>query len=256
MKQKKTVLNLYVIVSLLMAIFSGLALAHPEDEFCGDADMDPLLCAQLEALDRPAEKVSDYPLPDKTLNRSLFDTGLLYVKLGVEHIVPMGLDHLLFVLALLLSSSRLKSLIVNISLFTLAHSITLIMGVLGVIVLQGLWVEVAIALSIVFVAVENLLFSSLKRWRFVVVFGFGLLHGLGFAGALSEIGIPGDHYVSALLGFNVGVEIGQLGFALLVFVFLYPFMKKTWYKKLIVTPISLMIALVGLYWAIERIMGI
>jgi len=176
------------------------ASAHPEDELCVGGEMDPLLCAQLSELDRPASGSAGSELPEIKIDRSPIDTGLLYTKLGVEHILPMGLDHLAFVLALLLSATALKPLLVQISLFTLAHSVTLILGVLDILVLQSKWVEVAIAASIVFVALENIFIRSLKPWRMLIIFCFGLLHGLGFAGALAELGIPNKHYVSALVG--------------------------------------------------------
>ena len=238
---------------LLLLLFSALAFAHPEDEFCNDAEMDPLLCAQLAAMDRPANADSNYVLPEIKLDRSPLETALLYTKLGVEHILPMGLDHLAFVLALLLSSSAFRPLLIQISLFTLAHSVTLALGVLGILVLEGTWVEVAIAFSIVFVAVENIFLKSLKFWRPLIVFCFGLLHGLGFAGALSELGIPDDHFVSALVGFNLGVEIGQLSFALVVFLALAKFIKRSWYKQFIVIPGSLLVAALGCFWVVERL---
>lgn len=241
-----------VITLLSLLLFSALVFGHPEDEFCSDADMDPLLCAQLEELDRAATS-SNSSLPEIKLDRSPLETAWLYTKLGVDHILPMGLDHLAFVLALLLSSSAFRPLLIQISLFTLAHSVTLVLGVLGILVLQGTWVEVAIAFSIVFVAVENIFIKSLKYWRSLIVFCFGLLHGLGFAGALSELGIPDDHFISALVGFNIGVEIGQISFAIVVFLMLYKFLEKEWYNRFIVVPGSLMVALLGSYWVVERL---
>ena len=238
---------------IILLLLYTLSLAHPEDEFCVDTEMDPLLCAQLSELDRSTES-GTYSLPTIELDRPPTDTFLLYTKLGIEHIIPMGLDHLAFVLALLLSSSALRPLFIQISLFTLAHSITLILSVMGILVLQGVWIEVAIAFSIVFVAVENIFIKSPKPWRWLIIFCFGLLHGLGFAGALGELGIPQQHFISALLGFNLGVEIGQLGFALLVFLILYRFLKRAWYFRYVVVPGSLMIASVGSYWVIERLL--
>lgn len=240
-----------IFFSLLLIVFCAQVSAHPEDEFCLDTEMDPLLCAQLAELDRPAAANSS--LPEIKLDRSPIETAMLYTKLGVEHILPMGLDHLAFVLALLLSSSAFRPLLIQISLFTLAHSVTLVLGVLGILVLQGTWVEVAIAFSIVFVAVENIFIKSLKYWRSLLVFCFGLLHGLGFAGALSELGIPNEHFVSALVGFNIGVEIGQISFALIVFLILFKFLKKAWYQQFIVIPGSLIVAMLGSYWVFERI---
>lgn len=243
-----------VLVSVLFSIFFATkSFAHPEDEFCNDVQMDPQLCAQLSELDRPANASGGYVLPEIHLDRSIFDTATLYAKLGFEHILPMGLDHLAFVLALILASSALKPLIIQISLFTLAHSITLILSVMGIITLEGIWIEVAIAASIVFVAIENIFIQTIKLWRALIVFCFGLLHGLGFAGALSDLGVPDNHFFSALVGFNVGVELGQLTFALIVYLLLFKFIKKEWYKSFIVIPGSLAIAAIGLYWVIERL---
>ncbi len=229
--------------------------SHPEDDFCQEAEMDPMLCAQLAELDRASNTIEGEGLPEIELDRSPFSTFVLYTQLGVEHIIPMGLDHLAFVLALLLSAATFRQLIIQISLFTLAHSVTLILSVMGVIVLQGIWIEVAIAFSIAFVAFENIFMKQTAGMRrYALVFAFGLLHGLGFAGALSDLGIPGGHFFSALLGFNLGVEIGQLGFATVVFLLLFKFMKKTKYRSLVVVPGSLMIGALGCYWVIERMM--
>lgn len=246
---------LLIIFSILIAtLLTTKSFAHPEDEFCNDVQMDPQLCAQLSKLDRPAtNSTGEYLLPEINLDRSIFDTATLYTKLGFEHILPIGLDHLAFVLALILASSALKPLIIQISLFTLAHSITLILSVMGIITLEGTWIEVAIAASIVFVAIENIFIKTVRFWRALIVFGFGLLHGLGFAGALSELGIPDNHFFSALVGFNIGVELGQLTFAFAVYLLLFKCMKKDWYKPFIVIPGSLAIAGLGLYWVIERL---
>lgn len=215
--------------------------------------MDPMLCSQLAELDRPGKNNSPYQLVEIKLDRSPLDTGLLYTKLGVEHIIPMGLDHLAFVLALVLSARTFKKLAIQITLFTIAHSVTLILSVMGVLVLEGRWIEVAIALSIAFVAFENIFLNTIKPWRYLVVFGFGLLHGLGFAGALSELGIPDEHFFSALIGFNIGVEIGQLGFALVMFLLLYHFSNKPWYRNRVTIPGSLFVGVLGMYWVIERL---
>ncbi|KMK67158.1 HupE/UreJ family protein [Puniceibacterium sp. IMCC21224] len=139
-------------------------------------------------------------------------TGALlgYIPVGFDHIVPLGLDHILFVLGLFFLSTRLGPLLWQVSAFTLAHTVTLALGALGLVTLPGNIVEPLIAASIVFVAVENILTSGLSRWRPMVVFVFGLLHGLGFASVLGEFGLPEAQFIPALLGFNIGVEIGQL----------------------------------------------
>ncbi len=140
-----------------------------------------------------------------------------YVPVGFEHIVPMGLDHILFVLGLFFLSTRLGPLLWQVSAFTLAHTVTLALGALGYVNIPGSIVEPIIAASIVYVAVENIVSDRLHRWRPAVIFAFGLLHGLGFASVLGEFGLPANQFVPALIGFNVGVEIGQLSVIALAF---------------------------------------
>ncbi|MFZ5961685.1 HupE/UreJ family protein [Thalassococcus sp. BH17M4-6] len=139
-----------------------------------------------------------------------WDAFLSYIPVGFEHIVPMGLDHILFVLGLFFLSTRLGPLLWQISAFTLAHTVTLALGALGYVSIPASIVEPIIAASIVFVAVENITSRGLSKWRPVVVFVFGLLHGLGFASVLGEFGLPQGQFIPALVGFNVGVEVGQL----------------------------------------------
>lgn len=139
-----------------------------------------------------------------------FETFLNYIPTGFDHIVPKGLDHILFVLGLFFLSSRWSSLLWQISAFTLAHTLTLAAASLGYIVVPGSIVEPLIALSIVYVAIENIYSDGLSRTRPFVIFGFGLLHGLGFASVLAEFGLPEGTFIPALIGFNVGVEVGQL----------------------------------------------
>lgn len=242
----------YLLLIILWTI-STWALSHPEDEFCEDAQMDPLLCAQLAELDRPDNNQLSDQLPIIELDRSPVETAVLYTNQGILHIIPMGLDHLAFVLALVLSATTLRNLVIQISLFTLAHSVTLILSVIGVIVLQGVWIEVAIAFSIAFVAFENILLKSPNHWRSIMVFCFGLLHGLGFAGALNELGIPNEHFISALVGFNLGVEIAQVGFAMLIYMIFNQFKHKKWYRTHVTIPGSLMIGALGCFWVIDRL---
>ncbi len=137
-------------------------------------------------------------------------TFLNYIPVGFDHIVPLGLDHILFVLGLFFLSTRMGPLLWQVSAFTLAHTITLALAALGYVTVPGSIVEPLIALSIVYVAVENLFTDGLSRWRPFIIFGFGLLHGLGFASVLAEFGLPDGTFVPALIGFNIGVEIGQL----------------------------------------------
>ncbi|MFW2544438.1 HupE/UreJ family protein [Primorskyibacter sp. 2E107] len=140
-----------------------------------------------------------------------------YVPVGFDHILPKGLDHILFVLGLFFLSTHLRPLIWQISAFTLAHTVTLALGALGYVNIPGSIVEPIIAASIVYVAVENIVSDKLHRWRPLVIFVFGLLHGLGFASVLGEFGLPQDQFVPALIGFNVGVEVGQLTVIALAF---------------------------------------
>ncbi len=176
-----------------------------------------------------------------------------YAVLGFEHILPLGLDHILFVLGLYLLSPRWQPLLWQVTMFTLAHSITLALSSLQIVSLPAEIVEPLIALSIVVVAVENLLTTEMHRWRLPLVFGFGLLHGLGFAGVLGELGLPQDEFLTALVTFNVGVECGQLTVIGLAALAVGWFRQQSWYRWAIVQPISAGIALVGLYWTVERI---
>lgn len=183
-----------------------------------------------------------------------FATLLEYVALGFTHILPKGLDHILFVLGLFFLSPQLRPLLVQVTAFTVAHSITLALGLYGVVSVSPKIVEPLIALSIVFVAVENLLTTSLTPWRPFVVFGFGLLHGLGFAEVLQELGLPPSQYVTGLLGFNIGVELGQLAVIGLAFMATtYWFGERSWYRARIVWPACALIALAGMFWTVERI---
>ncbi|NJL28750.1 MAG: HupE/UreJ family protein, partial [Thermoanaerobaculia bacterium] len=178
-----------------------------------------------------------------------------YLILGFWHILPEGLDHILFVLGLFLLSTRLAPLLWQVSAFTLAHTVTLALSTFGLVQLSPAIVEPLIALSIAYVAVENTLVSELKPWRPAVVFLFGLLHGLGFAGVLSELGLPDGEYLTALLTFNAGVELGQLAVILLALLVVGAFRDKPWYRKRIVIPCSAVIAAVGLFWAVQRVLG-
>ncbi len=140
-----------------------------------------------------------------------------YIPVGFDHIVPKGLDHILFVLGLFFLAARFRPLIIQISLFTLAHTITLALAALGYVNISGAIVEPLIAASIVFVAVENVFARGISRWRPFIIFGFGLLHGLGFASVLAEFGLPDESFVPALIGFNIGVEVGQLAVVTVMF---------------------------------------
>jgi hydrogenase/urease accessory protein HupE len=186
--------------------------------------------------------------------------ALTYIMLGVEHIL-LGIDHLLFVLALLMIVANFKKLVATITAFTVAHSITLALAALGFVSMPGPPVEAIIALSIVFVAAEIVrgrqgIAVLTARVPWIVAFTFGLLHGFGFAGALSEIGLPQSAIPLALFSFNVGVEIGQLLFVSGVVV-LYSIGKRiqpvppAWAWRV---P-TYTIGGVAAFWTIDRIAG-
>lgn len=176
-----------------------------------------------------------------------------YLKLGFTHILPEGTDHILFVLGLFLLSCRIKPLLWQVTAFTLAHSITLGLAMYGVIRLPSVVVEPLIALSIAFVAVENICTSELKPWRPAVVFGFGLIHGLGFSSVLLSLGLPRAQFLPALLAFNAGVELGQLTVISAAFFCVGWCCRREWYRSVIVIPASTLIAVTGLFWAVQRI---
>ena len=180
-----------------------------------------------------------------------------YLKLGVLHIIPEGTDHILFVVGLCLLSTRIKTILWQATAFTVAHSITLALSMRSVIVAPGAVVEPIIALSILFVAVENILLSELRPWRILVLFAFGLIHGMGFASALNEIGLPRNKFFTSILSFNAGVELGQIVVIAAMFgLIIFPFGQKPWYKKRVVYPLSACIALVAAYWTVQRILQI
>jgi hypothetical protein len=184
-------------------------------------------------------------------------TAAEYVGLGFTHIVPKGLDHILFVVGLFLLGTRWRPLLLQVTLFTIAHSVTLGLSMLGIVSLPPSIVEPLIAFSIACVAVENLFTTELSRWRGALVFLFGLLHGLGFAGVLGELGMPPGQFGLALVSFNVGVELGQLAVIALAALAVgwWRVSNLERYRRWVVVPVSLAIALVGLYWTATRALG-
>jgi uncharacterized membrane protein len=177
-----------------------------------------------------------------------------YLKLGFQHIIPNGPDHILFITSLCLLSTKIKTIVWQATAFTIAHTITLALSMKNIIVAPPALVEPIIALSICFVAVENLLLTELKFWRVLIVFSFGLIHGMGFASALNEIGLPRNQFFTSILSFNAGVEIGQLYIILFMFsTIIYFFGKKPWYRQMVVYPFSVIIALIAAYWTLQRL---
>ena len=175
---------------------------------------------------------------------------------GFAHIIPKGLDHILFVLGLFLFSLAWRPLLAQVTLFTLAHTVTLGLATLGFFKIPPTHmslVEALIAVSIVYVALENVVRPKLGWWRLLVVFGFGLLHGLGFASVLGDLGLAESRFILSLIAFNVGVEFGQLAIIVCAYIILtLPFGQSEAYRRFIVIPGSLSIALVGLWWTLER----
>lgn len=224
-----------------------------------DTGLDVLV--RVERLDGSEQLARILPVePQFTLKPSLgpWEVALTYTVIGIEHIL-LGFDHLLFVLALLMIVSGTKRLLITVTAFTVAHSITLALATLGYVQLPGPPVEAIIALSIVFVASEILhvrqgrqSLTARKPW--LVAFTFGLLHGLGFAGALAEVGLPQNAIPLALLFFNVGVEIGQLLFIAAVLVVIH-LAKKYFNKTILLKAPALVAYAIGVtasFWVIER----
>ena len=257
----------FVCLAFLSAVFAliGTAQAHPADELCGiGSGLDPELCEalyevdaerKLDALaalqaDRQGEPSTEELL--ERMDRTLLENTGYFIVNGVRHILPGGTDHILFVLALFFAVRRFRPLALQISLFTLAHSVTLGFAAAGLVNVSPDIVEPLIALSIGLVAVENIFFRQATRWRPLIVFAFGLFHGLGFAGFFLEQDLPEGLFWSSLIGFNIGVEIGQISVVLIAYLLLRWFFRTNWYTNVIATPASILIALIGFWWAFER----
>ena len=178
-----------------------------------------------------------------------------YTKLGYRHIMPYGADHALFVLGLFLLSPRVKSVLWQITAFTIAHSLTLTLATLHLVTIPPRVVEPAIALTIAFVGVENLLTTKVHPWRVAVAFLFGLVHGLGFASGLMEIGLPTGQLAAGLIAFNVGVEGGHLTVLLAAFLVLGWWRDRPWYRTRVAMPLSMVIAVIAVFWMLRRMLG-
>lgn len=176
-----------------------------------------------------------------------------YLHLGFRHIVPQGLDHMLFVLALFFLGLEWRKLIAQTTVFTIAHATTLFLSRYGVISLPGKYVEPLIAFSIACIALENIWRPKLGPARLALVFAFGLVHGLGFAGSLAEVEFPRDQFLMALLGFNLGVDFGQLFVLALAFLAVGGFRHKPWFRARVMIPCCAAIAATGLFWTVQRI---
>jgi len=200
-----------------------------------------------------------FSLTEVFTQQTTFEVLSTYIVSGFEHILPKGLDHILFILGIFLLSSRIRPLLWQVTMFTIAHTITLGLSMNGYIELPANIVEPLIALSIAFIGIENILSPKLHNSRLLVVFLFGLLHGMGFASVLSDFGMPENDFALALISFNVGVEIAQVAIILLAyFVLAYWFRHRLaneqQYRQIVVIPGSLFIAVIGLYWTYDRIL--
>ena len=179
--------------------------------------------------------------------------SLTWLVVGIQHIIPMGFDHMVFILGLFFLSTKLSSLLLQVTAFTLAHSVTLGLTTLGYIAAPTHFVEPLIAASILYVAIDNLYSRHVAKWRLLVVTAFGLLHGLGFASALSELAMPEGSVLPALLLFNLGVEIGQITVLLTAYLVFGWLQRWPLYRQRVAEPASMTIACLGLYWLIKRL---
>jgi hydrogenase/urease accessory protein HupE len=201
--------------------------------------------------DTPSQSFS---LEEIFTRRPVTEVVFSYISIGFEHIVPKGTDHILFIVGIFLLSTRLKPLLWQVTMFTVAHTLTLALSMKDIVSLPANIVEPLIALSIAYVGIENIFAHSLHKSRLVLVFLFGLLHGLGFAGVLSDFGMPPNAFATALISFNVGVELGQITVILLAYLVVgIWFRHKSWYHQRITVPGSLIISIIGLYWTYDRI---
>jgi len=195
-----------------------------------------------------------FPLDELFTRLPVHEVVLNYISIGFDHILPRGTDHILFIVGIFLLSVQLRPLLWQVTMFTIAHTITLGLAMTGYLDIPERIVQPLIALSIAWIGIENVFLPHLSRHRLAIVFAFGLLHGIGFADALAEFGMPDGAFMTALISFNIGVELGQvaiIGLCLLAFGLW--FRNRGWYRTLFVIPASLFIAAVGLFWTFDRL---
>ncbi len=199
---------------------------------------------------QPAERSS---LISQQTRSSSLSTTIEYLVLGIEHIVPKGLDHILFIIGIFFYAIKFKPLLLQVTMFTVAHSITLILASFDLIFIPATIVEPLIALSISYVAIENIFQKRSTLLRYLIIFIFGLIHGLGFAFVLGDIGLNTSQLVLSLISFNIGVEIAQIAIIILAsIIFIIP-SRQSWYRTFLQIPVSILISMIGLYWFIERV---
>jgi hydrogenase/urease accessory protein HupE len=239
---------------LVSSLFEKLPFGHREFVSVQLANRTTLTEAMLSAKDNSVEvDLRTDPLPATSTNQN--HSFLTFLVLGIEHILT-GYDHLLFLFALLVVCRDLRSIATVITCFTLAHSITLALAALDIVKLSPRIVEPMIAASIAYVGIENMIRGDAPKWRWLIAFSFGLVHGLGFADALKEFGIASGQFgiVLPLVGFNLGVEIGQLSVAAIVLPILWQLRRHPTFVRRWVPACSVLVALAGSYWMIERIL--
>jgi hypothetical protein len=191
--------------------------------------------------------------PGELLRLIESNVAAYYFVQGYKHILPYGYDHIAFIIGLFLLSPRLKPILWQATAFTIAHSITLGLAMYNIITPSLHIIEPLIALSIIYVAIENIVSSKLRPARIGIVFLFGLVHGLGFAGGLAHLGLSREHFFSCLILFNVGVEVGQITVILVCYFLIAKwFAGKPYYRKRIVIPLSAIIGLLACFWLIQR----
>lgn len=187
-----------------------------------------------------------------------FENVGTFIEFGFQHIIPQGLDHVLFVVALYLNARSMSSLILQVTTFTIAHTITLGLAATGLVQSPGEIIEPLIAISIVALALEAILFKRANIWRLPVIFAFGLLHGLGF-GSVMKVYLENADLSAGLIGITIGVELGHLAVLLATAAVAYAVQlalksasKPQLYRPAFVIPVAAVIALIGLYWTLQR----
>ncbi|SFV69681.1 membrane protein, putative [hydrothermal vent metagenome] len=189
-----------------------------------------------------------------TQKQSLFEHIIKFISIGFQHILPKGLDHILFIIGIALLGVSWRKLLLMVSTYTIAHTITLGLSIYEIIALSPRIVEPLIAISIVYVAIENLWLKVNEKLSILIVFLFGLLHGLGFATMLSTFEMAKDKFLTTLLSFNIGVELGQIVIIISVLTLRYIYKKANInFNKFFTKPVALLIAIIGVIWTIERI---
>jgi AraC-like DNA-binding protein len=192
---------------------------------------------------------------NQKIERSTMQRFLEFIVIGFDHVIPLGWDHILFIIGMALSTLMWRHLLLLVSTFTLAHTLTLGLAMLGLIEITPRIIEPLIAFSISYVAIENLFNSASLFRRSLVVFAFGLIHGLGFASMLKDFEMNDYNFMTTLIGFNVGVELAQIIIVITIFGGLLSLKNlKLNYRKVAIIPISILISLVGFWWGVERLM--